>query len=65
VSEESSQYAVLVNDAEQYALHPTESAPPDGWHAAGFTGGEDACIRYVDEHWTDIRPRHIRESEDG
>lgn len=52
-------YAVLVNDAGQYALHPQAATVPGGWQPAGFTGSEDECVRYVDEHWTDTRPSHL------
>ncbi|GAT70664.1 mbtH protein [Planomonospora sphaerica] len=55
-----SRYAVLVNDAGQHALHPQDAGPPRGWHAAGFSGSEEECARYVDEHWTDTRPLHLR-----
>lgn len=54
------QWTVLRNGEEQYALYPAERAVPDGWHAAGCTGTEAECAAYVDEHWTDMRPRSVR-----
>lgn len=53
-------YQVIVNDEEQYALHPAELEPPAGWRSGGCTGSEEACIAYVDERWTDLRPRRLR-----
>jgi MbtH protein len=53
-------YQVIVNDEGQYALHPAELEPPDGWHPDGWTGSEEACIAYVDERWTDLRPLRSR-----
>lgn len=53
-------YQVIVNAEEQYALHPAELEPPDGWTADGYTGTAEACVEYVDEHWTDLRPLRLR-----
>ena len=50
------QYAVLVNEAGYYALHPSWARVPAGWQTKGFVGTEDACVAYVEEHWTAIRP---------
>ena len=54
------QWAVLINDEEQYALFPLELPTPGGWREAGFSGTEDECAAYVDEHWTDMRPLSLR-----
>ncbi len=53
-------WAVLVNDEEQYALHPAEAPVPAGWRQDGFQGTEDECIAHVDRHWTDMRPLSLR-----
>jgi MbtH protein len=55
-----SQLTVLVNDEEQYGLFPTVLQVPAGWREAGFSGTEEACMAYVDEHWTDMRPASLR-----
>jgi MbtH protein len=54
------QWTVLRNDEDQYALYPAELAVPAGWHAAGCTGTQEECAGYVDQHWTDMRPRSVR-----
>ncbi|GAA0712706.1 MbtH family NRPS accessory protein [Dactylosporangium roseum] len=59
------QWAVLINDEDQYSLFPSELAVPGGWREAGFTGDREACRRYVDEHWTDMRPASLRRAMDG
>jgi MbtH protein len=63
--DENGTFYVLVNDEEQYSLWPTFSAVPDGWRIVfgegGQTGRQD-CLDYVEEHWTDLRPRSLRES---
>ena len=54
-----SQYQVFVNNEGQYAIHPARLSPPAGWRVAGFTGTEKACMEFVDEVWTDMRPQSL------
>lgn len=56
------QWTVLINHEEQYGLFPQELAIPSGWREAGFSGSEEACIAYVDQHWTDMRPLSLRQA---
>lgn len=51
---------VLINDEEQYGIFPADLPLPGGWRDAGCTGTEDECVRYVDQHWTDMRPLSLR-----
>jgi MbtH protein len=51
---------VLINDEEQYGIFPAGQPIPPGWRPTGFEGPEDECARYVDEHWTDMRPLSLR-----
>lgn len=53
-------WTVLVNEELQYGLHPAGLPAPQGWRAAGFTGDEEECIRYVDSAWVDMRPLSLR-----
>lgn len=55
-------WRVVVNDEEQYALFPERLEIPGGWRDAGFTGTEAECASFVDHHWTDMRPRSLREA---
>ncbi|MFG2760834.1 MbtH family protein [Streptomyces wuyuanensis] len=55
-------HQVLVNDEEQYALYPAARGVPDGWTPTGFSGSEDECVAHVDAHWTDTRPRSVRDA---
>ncbi|WP_137992799.1 MbtH family protein [Streptomyces vilmorinianum] len=59
---DSTEYAVVVNDEEQYSLWPARKALPRGWRAAGKQGPKDACLAYVAEVWTDMRPLSLRVS---
>jgi MbtH protein len=58
------QYQVLVNDEEQYSLWPASHEVPAGWRSAGKEGSKQECMDYVDEVWTDMRPRSLRERMD-
>lgn len=53
-------YKVVVNDEGQYSLWPAERDNPAGWSDAGKTGTKDACLAFVDEVWTDMRPASLR-----
>ncbi|GAA3039155.1 MbtH family protein [Actinokineospora globicatena] len=57
-------FQVLVNDEDQYSLWPADREIPAGWRADGFTGTKDECSAHVDEVWTDMRPRSLREAMD-
>ncbi|HEY0699749.1 MAG TPA: MbtH family NRPS accessory protein [Micromonospora sp.] len=55
------QFVVVRNDEEQYSTWSADRELPAGWHAVGFTGTRAACLSHVDEVWTDLRPRSVRE----
>lgn len=55
-------FVVVRNDEEQYSIWPAEREIPAGWQDAGFTGAKADCLAHVDEVWTDMRPRSLRES---
>ncbi len=55
-------HCVLVNDEEQYSLWPIGKEVPAGWRRV-FDGTEEACVAYVDEFWTDMRPKSVRERQ--
>jgi MbtH protein len=53
-------YEVVVNDEEQYSIWPADKALPLGWKKAGKAGTKEACLEYVKEVWTDMRPLSLR-----
>lgn len=53
-------FFVLVNDEEQHSLWPSFADVPAGWRVAFGEDSRDACLAYVEEHWTDLRPASIR-----
>ncbi|MEU7981796.1 AMP-binding protein [Micromonospora sp. NPDC049081] len=53
---------VVVNDEDQHSLWPTDRPVPDGWTTV-FTASTEACLAYVAEHWTDLRPASLRTAD--
>lgn len=50
-------FVVLINDQGQYSLWPAANEIPAGWSVACEQNGRDACIEYIGQNWTDMRPR--------
>ncbi len=63
--DQDGRYHVLVNDEEQHSLWPSFAEVPAGWRVAFGPAARDACVSYVEEHWTDLRPRSLRERMDA
>jgi MbtH protein len=59
-TQETRVHVVVVNDEEQYSIWPAERELPAGWRRDGFTGTQDECLGYIDETWTDMRPKSLR-----
>jgi MbtH protein len=53
-------YVVLINDEEQYSLWPRNKEVPAGWRSVDVSGSREECMKYVDETWTDMRPKSLR-----
>ena len=58
--DQEAEFLVLVNDEEQHSLWPCALEVPAGWRAVHGPAAHDACTRFVEEHWTDLRPRSLR-----
>jgi MbtH protein len=59
--DENTTYQVLVNDEGQYSLWPADKEVPAGWQPDGTRGTRQECMDHVDEVWTDMRPRSLRD----
>jgi MbtH protein len=53
---ESGEFQVLVNHEGQYSIWPTFRAAPAGWKDVGQRGERQACLNWIETHWTDMRP---------
>ncbi len=59
--DENGEFMVLVNAEQQYSLWPTFRDVPTGWTAVGPRGSRKECLDYIEENWTDMRPKSLVE----
>ncbi|MEU5980023.1 MbtH family protein [Streptomyces sp. NPDC047315] len=52
-------YLVLVNDEGQHSLWPAFVDVPTGWHKVLGETDRDAALKYVNDNWTDMRPKSL------
>ncbi|MEH0418320.1 MbtH family protein [Streptomyces sp. B21-083] len=52
-------YLVLVNDEGQHSLWPSFVEVPGGWRVAHTEAPRQACLDYIEENWTDMRPKSL------
>jgi MbtH protein len=62
---ENQTFIVLINDEEQYSIWQKHWKIPNGWRIVGPEGTKEACCRYVDEVWTDMRPLSLRKATEA
>lgn len=58
----ATRYKVVINDEEQYSIWSEDQPNPPGWRDEGFAGEKDDCLSHIDQVWTDMRPRSLREA---
>ncbi|MEU6681012.1 MbtH family protein [Streptomyces sp. NPDC046853] len=58
-------YLVLANAEHQHSLWPAFIDVPAGWSAVFGADTRTACLAYVEEHWTDLRPASLVAAMDG
>ena len=59
--DEEGEYLVVVNEEGQYSLWRPYKPIPAGWTAVGPRGARSECLAYIEEHWTDMRPKSLVE----
>jgi MbtH protein len=57
-------YKVVINDEEQYSIWFADRDQPAGWRPVGHEGSKSQCLEYINEVWTDMRPRSLRQQMD-
>ena len=53
-------YKVVINHEEQYSIWPADRENPLGWSDVGRSGPKAECLAYIEEVWTDMRPKSMR-----
>jgi MbtH protein len=57
--DEKGGFVVLVNEEGQYSLWPAHLDIPLGWKTKGPIGERKVCLDWIDENWTDMRPKSL------
>ncbi|QKW46946.1 MbtH family protein [Streptomyces microflavus] len=60
--DENGTYLVLVNHEGQHSLWPSFAEVPAGWTVVHPEDTRQVCLDYVEENWTDLRPKSLTES---
>jgi MbtH protein len=60
--DESAQFLVLVNDENQHSLWPVFADVPDGWRIVFGPDDRASAVSYVEEAWTDMRPKSLADA---
>jgi MbtH protein len=62
--EDTTVYKVVVNHEEQYSIWPADRPNPAGWHDAGKSGTKAECLAHIEQVWTDMRPKSLRDKSE-
>jgi uncharacterized protein YbdZ (MbtH family) len=54
-------FFVLVNYEEQHSLWPAFADVPAGWRVVYGEAERAICLDYIEQNWTDIRPKSLRD----
>lgn len=60
--DENGRFYVLVNDEEQHSLWPVFADVPGGWRVVFGAESRAACVAYIEDNWTDMRPKSLQEA---
>ncbi|CAM3299247.1 MbtH family NRPS accessory protein [Yersinia entomophaga] len=61
--DESIPFFVLINAQRQYSLWPEITAIPAGWEPVFGPAVREACVRYLEMNWTDMRPQRLMNAQ--
>ena len=57
--DENVKYLVLINEEGQYSLWPAYIDVPLGWTVTHQADTRQRCLDFINENWTDMRPRSL------
>jgi len=58
-------YVVVTNDEDQYSIWRADRDIPLGWTALGTPAPRQECLDRVEQLWSDMRPRSLRQAMAG
>jgi uncharacterized protein YbdZ (MbtH family) len=56
---ENGTFLVLANHENQHSLWPAAMDIPAGWDVVKTTSTRAACLAYIEQNWTDLRPARL------
>jgi uncharacterized protein YbdZ (MbtH family) len=56
-------FHVLINEERQHSIWPAFIDVPKGWTVIYRSGNRLACLDFINEHWTDMRPSSLIRNE--
>ncbi len=59
--DENGVFHVLINEEGQHSLWPSFKEVPLGWTIAHKSDTRAACLEFVEQNWTDMRPNSLIE----
>jgi MbtH protein len=57
--DEGGVYHVLINEEGQHSLWPSFVDVPNGWTIIHRADTRSACLKFIEENWTDMRPNSL------
>jgi MbtH protein len=58
-------FQVVISDEGRYSIWPDYKEIPWGWRAVDMSGPKQACLEYIEEVWTDMRPLSLQRQMDS
>ncbi|MEY9894321.1 MbtH protein [Catenulispora sp. MAP12-49] len=58
-------FLVLVNTENQHSLWPVFADVPEGWKTVFGKAPRQECLDYIEESWTDMRPKSLIDAMEG
>lgn len=59
LDDESGEFCVVVNVEGQHSLWPAFKEVPTGWTAVYSKAARAECLAYIEQTWTDMRPKSL------
>ena len=56
------EFVVLINHEEQHSIWPSAQPVPAGWKQIGPTGPKADCLAFIEQNWTDMRPKSLQDA---
>lgn len=60
--DDEAKFFVLVNEEGQHSLWPVFADVPNGWTIVYGEGDRKNCLAYIEESWTDMRPKSLADA---